>query len=68
MAITIEDVRKAVGTITLYCDEFEQSFTQKMEPLKGDEITKLSDDRLLISYIKSSMPSIEKWINDLNFK
>ena len=68
MAITIEDVRKAVETITLYCDEFEQSFTQRMEPLKGDDINHLCDDRGTTRNIKNYAAQIQRWISKLTFK
>ena len=52
MAIKNEDVLKAVDTIDAFCIELELNYTQAMEPLKGDDIVKLTDDRNRIRNIK----------------
>lgn len=65
---TIEDVQKAVEIIEAYCNEFEASYTQRMEPLTGDEILALTDDRTTIGYIKGWADSIARHAKKLTFK
>ena len=65
---SIEDVQKAVEIIEAYCNEFEASYTQRMEPLTGDEILALTDDRTTIGYIKGWANSIAQRVNKLTFK
>ena len=64
----IEDVQKAVEIIEAYCNEFEASYTQRMEPLTGDEILVLTDDRTTIDHIKGWADSIAQFANKLTFE
>ncbi len=68
MAITIEDVRKAVATIKNYCDEFETNYPTRMEPLKGEEIVLLSNDRETIQRMRIHLDRLNRSIGDLSHK
>ena len=71
----VEDVEKAVEPIIAYCDEFDASFTQRMEPLIGDDINHLVADKECIGKMRNHADTIRyrveritALINQLIFK
>ena len=67
MATKIEDVHKAIEVIQAYRDEFDASFSKRMESLKGKDIEALCDDRRRMDYIRHNLSEIRTGITDLNF-
>ena len=65
---TLDDVREAALTIQNYCQEFEDSFAKRMEPLTGDDIVKLANDRQTIESIRPIVNRILGLIGQLNLK
>lgn len=65
---TIEDAYRAIEVIRNYGKHFEASFVKRMEPLKGDDIMRLSDDRLLVREIMLMLRDIEKALGNLIYK
>ena len=57
---SLKDALEAVETIQSFFDEFNATFPQRMEPLKGEEINKLSED-------KYSIQRAEEWLRTLKF-
>ena len=68
MAITIEDVQKAIETIETFCKEFEADYPKRMEPLTGADITRLSNTRNTVSSIATHLNIIKGSFNASSFK
>ena len=55
MSTKFEDVLEAVKTIQSFCDEFKETYTKKMEPLKGQEIEELSNNRYQVDALEGQL-------------
>lgn len=68
MAVEYKDVLEAIKTIQNYCDEFNAKYNERMEPLKGDDITALSNDREHVKNITGHIKLIRTYTHQITFK
>ena len=68
MKPTIEEVQKAAEMIQVYCNEWLEDYEQKMEPLKGHDIRRLTLEHSQIEQMRNRAFYIERDAKQLQFK